>query len=132
MKASDGKRKWLRIRRITYNGELYMTRIYLFAGWMLNWFHKPDPGRHLHNHPWDKASSLHLFGSYVEEFIDGSMVIRKWGQYRTFRGELYHRITAVSPFCVTLFRSGKTVGDWGFWTEDGYISHKRYLPKDEQ
>ena len=127
--------KWIgsRIRTIKSHGKRYLTRVYLLDSEAmdvyLHIFHRPDPDRHVHDHPWEWAASLHLLGHYDEVVagpvdMNGNVTYtterRKAGQFRSFYGSTFHTIKRISRFipCVTLFCHGKRVRKWGFWVDE--------------
>ncbi len=84
-----------------------------------------DPERPLHDHPWDNQSVI-LAGGYDEVIEDhppsGPRRIRKVraGQVWTRRAEAAHRLILPEgiPYTLTLFSTGSSIRDWGFWIEN--------------
>lgn len=87
-----------------------------------------DPERPLHDHPWDNTSVI-LAGGYVEVLEDQTQprrsLVRRTGQVIHRRAEEAHRILLPDhiPYTISLFTTGPVVRDWGFWTEQGWLSH---------
>jgi hypothetical protein len=128
--------------RVIYNfGRKYLTRIYLWRSkrftLYLHIFHQPDPGRDLHNHPWDYCWSMCLWGGYEETmFVHGKNffmpVKRAHMRYamvpRKFSGALYHAVSRLNrKRVVTLFAHGKRVREWGFWKDGKHVPWHKYL-----
>lgn len=117
------------------SGPVYMIRLYLPRGYMLNYFLRPDVVGAYHDHPWREGESRILFGSYREAvlYAGGAVEHRSFrrGDRRRFLGSLKHRVTGVSRFgCLTLFRAiGRSEsGEWGFYYDNGeYFSHREIL-----
>lgn len=116
---------------ITNGTTPYLTRV-LFPrvfGWrvMLHHIHRTDSDRDMHNHPWDKAFSLILTGSYIEERLVSQLNIPGWPVERGTRlvkwfnslyKEDFHRISEINGPLWTLFIVGDRTGDgWGFLDE---------------
>lgn len=97
-----------------------------------------DPERPLHDHPWDNQSVI-LAGGYLEQ-----IQLPPWGQRRYERrrvGDVIHRGAKEAhrlilpdniPYTMTLFTTGPSVRDWGFWipTHRGrpdWVSHKECI-----
>jgi len=102
---------------------LYMTRtILLRTRWgklMINYFHRSDEDRALHDHPWT-FYSLILWRGYLEHTRGGVQRIRprriiKRKPWWTHRVELID----AKPAC-TLVWTGRRVRVWGFHTEEGW------------
>jgi hypothetical protein len=91
---------------------------------------RDDPGRHLHNHPWD-ARTLILRGWYREERDDG-VHLREEGDTVEIKSNTFHRIAEVSKGGVwTLFITGPRLHEWGFRTEGGIVRSREYLGAGE-
>jgi hypothetical protein len=117
----------------TYLRRLRIIRTPLFALY-LHFIFLPDDDRHLHSHPW-RFSSLVLRGGYTEDLTDGDprrgeeeFRGHRYGRLSLHRMPLhkFHRITEVEPGLVTLVFVGREVCEWGFWTEDGFVTHQEY------
>lgn len=95
----------------------YLERYYLGRafGWTfyLHRFVASDPARGLHDHPWDRAYSFVLAGSYYEETRSGYRLVR-WFNWLT--GDSFHRVVLFPnmPHVWTLFCHGAYVKPWGF------------------
>jgi hypothetical protein len=105
----------------------YLERYHLFRlpfGYRiyLHRFVASDPGRGLHNHPWQHAISLLLCGTYQETRMlsanSDHALQRRWlrvGQLNFISGEVYHRINiAPGSECWSLFLHAPKTRDWGF------------------
>lgn len=105
-----------------------------------------DPERPLHDHPWDNTSVIlaggydeitqHVYGTGAKARLssvekDGFM----GGQHIHSRrpGQTIHRIASTAhrlilpthiPYSMSLFMTGPKVRDWGFWTDDGWVSYE--------
>lgn len=121
---------------------VYLLRLILartpFGSAMLHWLLRPDPDRHLHDHPWDFLS-VPLCGRYVEERIDGSRRHRYASCWNLKLAHEAHRIVAVSGSSrwlgertpITLVLCGPKRRTWGFWTEDGWVPWRTYCFGDQ-
>lgn len=100
---------------------------------MLHHIHRADTDRHMHNHPWAESHSIILHGGYTEERLTGDgegtvVLLYEPGSQNSLTDKSFHRITAVAPDTWTLFMAGPRTGDlWGFLTEDGFVTHDKYL-----
>lgn len=106
----------------------YMRRWTLFTPWgMLRLHHilRGDSREHLHDHPMDFASLI-LKGGYVEyrpnreprTFKPGSVVVRK--------AEDLHALEMLDGDAWTLVLASPVRRDWGFATEEGWVSAGQY------
>lgn len=124
----------------------YLTRVKFprLFGWrvMLHHIHRADEDRELHNHPWDRAYSFLLTGSYIEERLVQDLLpfviereLRKVRWFNALYKEDFHRITSIDGPLWTLFIAGDrqdTNGvDWGFLDEENnkLIPHTEYIAK---
>jgi len=97
--------------KLPFNYQLYLHR-----------FVASDPGRGLHNHPWNVAVSLVLCGKYEEIRIanrnsDYALQTRRVGAWRFnwINGTVFHRINLIDNKEVwTLFIHGPKAKSWGF------------------
>lgn len=92
----------------------------------LHRFVRSDWDQELHNHPWDRSTSLILAGGYVEERMipsDCGVDARGWhiekrvltpGSVNRIGAEDFHRVDLLESDCWTLFIVGKKVASWGF------------------
>jgi hypothetical protein len=133
-------------KRLVYDrvdGELYLTRYYLFLkertkcpfNIFLHRFHKSDD-EVLHDHPWPFATLI-LRGGYWEwrpQFnAQGQKIgeIAKWcgpGSFRTASATTYHRIELdPAVTCWTLFMPGPKQRDWGFLVRNVWVQWEQYL-----
>lgn len=138
----------LRLRR--FDGAIYLDRWGIesdrIGGIFLHKMSAPDPGDHLHDHPWAFAS-LTLWGGYVEERADcreaplfaavacrypatctpGVPERRRWLSWRVMRLDECHRITDLTRRPVwTLVLHGPRRRSWGFFTADGWVHYRTY------
>lgn len=133
-------------KRLVYDrvdGELYLTRYYLFLkertkcpfNIFLHRFHKSDD-EVFHDHPWPFATLI-LRGGYWEwrpQFdSEGRKVgeMARWcgaGSFRISRAKTYHRIE-LNPAvpCWTLFMPGAKQRDWGFLVKNKWVQWEQYL-----
>ena len=124
------------IRRIYNFDKLYLTRIYLWRSkkftLYLHIFHQPDPGRDLHNHPWDWCWSMCLWGGYFERMFSCAplthLVERFAMTVRKFDGSTFHTVAMLKrKRCVTLFAHGARVRTWGFCRRGEFVPWHQYL-----
>jgi len=108
---------------------LYMTRIILLrTRWgklMINYFHRSDEDRALHDHPW-RFWSFILWRGYLEHTRSGARRIRPLTlNYRPPRWT--HRVEMMNgkPAC-TLVWTGRRVREWGFHTDKGWMHWKEF------
>ena len=114
--------------RLIADGAEYMRRYYTRnpAGQQAR-FHNilaSDPGRNLHDHPWDFISQL-LSGTYTEHTPDGSIryeapcvIVRK--------AEQLHRLELTDGPVWSYVLLGRVRRRWGFMTDHGWVHWKRY------
>ena len=133
-------------KRLVYDrvdGELYLTRYYLFLkertkcpfNIFLHKFHKSDD-EVFHNHPWPFATLI-LKGGYWEwqPQLDNQGrkmgEIARWcgaGSFRTAGANTYHRIELDPDIqCWTLFIPGIKQRDWGFLVKNKWVQWEQYL-----
>jgi hypothetical protein len=101
-------------------------------GVFLTDIHKPDTGRHPHDHS-RPFISLILSGGYVEVVHDnpekpGEFTRKFHTRYSTHRMRMTeaHNITIVDKNTRTLVFAGKSRGTWSFWTPDGLVDWKEH------
>jgi hypothetical protein len=105
----------------------YLERYHLFrlpfgSQVYLHRFIASDPGRGLHNHPWQSACSFLLSGQYQEiRMADASEDNQlcsqtiKAGSFNWINGREFHRINLIDDIeCWTLFIHGEKTKSWGF------------------
>ncbi|MFV2031515.1 MAG: hypothetical protein ACC663_03375 [Gammaproteobacteria bacterium] len=110
----------------------YLERYHLFRlpfGYQvyLHRFVASDPGRGLHNHPWNRAFSLVLSGQYEEIRManaraDHEILSRRIGagHLNWIDGSVFHRINLIeNTESWTLFVHGPKAKTWGFWQNRG-------------
>lgn len=111
----------------------YLERYHLFRlpfGYQayLHRFVASDPGRGLHNHPWNRAISLVLSGQYEEIRManargDHEIQTRRIGagHLNWIDGSIFHRINLINNTeSWTLFVHGPKVKNWGFLKTGGH------------
>ena len=94
----------------------------------LHRFVASDPGRGLHNHPWNHAVSLVLSGKYEEMRMkparhDNAIIKRQVGAGRLnwINGSIFHRINLPEGHeCWTLFIHSPGIQPWGFLRQNQY------------
>jgi hypothetical protein len=92
----------------------------------LHRFVASDPGRGLHNHPWNHAMSLVLSGQYEEIRMtdarqQNNLIKRKIsaGACNWIDGQIFHRINlSENDECWTLFIHSRSAQSWGFLQHD--------------
>jgi len=151
-KGEDDKR-WA--YTIETDGDAYLTRIMLprlnlpIIGSlrpMIHHFHRRDQDRHLHNHPWDRAWSFLITGSYDEErliwpknplsSVGMGCEKRHVKWFNTLTAQDYHAVTKLNGEVWTLFVTGNRVQDWGFYVDGRHVPWRDYfkerdMPTDE-
>ena len=125
---------------------LYLVRHYILhvlrnrlPGVYLHFINRSDADRELHNHPWETAASIILWGGYVEtrasirdstvaalryndqprpwlvEHVVPKKRIYRAGDLNVIRKNDFHRLELTSRFTVTLFVAGhRAQEEWGF------------------
>lgn len=93
---------------------------------------RSDRERHLHDHPFSFVSVM-LWGRYGEvrfsgSYLDGEQkIIERRAPSICFRSARHaHRLLLTKP-CWTLVFRGPRRRQWGFWTDDGWVSAADYL-----
>ncbi len=124
---------------------------------MLHYFHRPDADRDAHNHPWHRAASLVLTGSYDEERLAGDPRPDRYMQagqcakcggwrgecpghepdveckrvrwFNVLDGDDYHRVTRLHGDVFTLFVAGeqKDGKSWGFMVDGQHVDSAEYF-----
>jgi hypothetical protein len=97
----------------------------------LHRFVASDPGRGLHNHPWQRALSLVLSGGYLETRMLGAtednVLQTRWigaGRFNLISGETFHRVNLPrGRECWSLFIHAPKAKTWGFIERRGYRDH---------
>jgi hypothetical protein len=97
----------------------------LFAVFLHKHF-KPDPGRDLHDHPYNFWTWI-LKGDYSERRDGGRLIVWRTGSLHFMKAEWLHSIHALSriPTWSLLF-VGRRRRMWGFDTDDGWVPYKKY------
>lgn len=107
--------------RIISDGDApYLERYYVgrMFGWTfyLHRFVGSDPDRGLHDHPWSRAYSIILAGSYFEVTRSGTRHVN-W--FNRLTGDSFHRVVLPDNGrdVWTLFCHGSYTKRWGFMRE---------------
>ena len=119
-----------RLGPLTFVSDLltdYMRRRMVWTPWgtlRLHHILASDAGRDLHDHPWDFTSLL-LTAGYKEHLPGGA--VKVWPRFSIVRhqAEDLHSLELTGPI-LTLVVSGPVRRDWGFSTDQGWLSHKVY------
>lgn len=101
----------------------------------LHRFVASDPGRGLHNHPWNHAVSWVLSGYYSEVRMKGPrenyrLKTRRVsaGGFNLIGGSVFHRINVdEGKECWSLFMHGPRAKDWGFLRGPDYLRHEQVV-----
>lgn len=117
---------YLRLRYIDGpDGQPYNERHFLFQipgigiTAYIHRFVGSDPGKELHNHPWNWAIAIPLSGWYSEKRYTGALDIEekivKFPNVNVIWGDTFHRVDLPpGGECYTLFIHGPWVKVWGF------------------
>lgn len=87
---------------------------------------KDDPYPEMHDHPWDNQSVI-LAGAYLEHlqtfppYGAVEIAVRQKGGVITRGASEAHKLHLNAPYCLTLFSTGPTVREWGFWHDFKHI-----------
>lgn len=123
---------------IAPDGSPYLYRWHLIPrnNWGNNYLHiqvASDPERPLHDHPWDNTSVI-LSGGYTEIMSEHQNLPSR--THKRVKGDVVNRLASHAhrlilppdiPYTMTLFTTGPTVRDWGFWINGWWVSHKEVL-----
>ena len=133
-------------KRLVYDrvdGELYLTRYYLFLkertkcpfNIFLHRFHKSDDAV-FHDHPWSYTTII-LQGGYWEWIPIFDSVGRKTGEIQHWRGPGHFRTCSANSFhrieldpnitAWTLFMPGPKQREWGFLVKNNWVQWQEYL-----
>ena len=117
-----------------YDDEPYLERFYIFLkdrktfpfNIFIHRFLKSDPDD-LHDHPWAFRTII-LYGGYWETTEQGKFW-RKPLSYRYCPANTFHRVELDKhkPYCWTLFIPSRSYKEWGFKTQNGWLSHDQYF-----
>lgn len=99
-------------------------------------FRRSDDDRALHDHPWWNISVV-LRGTYLEHLPkagnankaepDGTYtILRKAGDAAFRKAEAAHRISLPDGPAITLFITGRTIREWGFYCPKGWKHWKDF------
>lgn len=150
--AGENDKRWA--YTIETDGDPYLTRILLDRlvglrnklgiGVYLHKFHRPDIDEHLHNHPWKRAFSLVLSGSYDEARLirgdarscrvmyDGTPVEHRRVRFFNYlTKDDYHQVRQLHGDVWTLFVTGPRIQDWGFLADGIHVPWRKYLKKEK-
>lgn len=120
---------------IEKDGEIYLKRRRIIQtpqfALYYHRFYRPDMDRDLHDHPWNFSAFI-LTGGYTEQWkrnptqqIVNLRTWERWSYHKVLKTEI-HSITSIKPGTRTLLFVGKRTREWGFWTEDGWVSWQQY------
>lgn len=131
-----------------FEGDPYITRtLFPRAGGVrviLHKIHREDRDRHMHNHPWARATFTILSGGYVEErlvdpvegFGEHLGVAPKAtrvlgpGDVNQLDASTFHRIVSVEPDTWTIGVVGERVQEWGFLVDGFLVEWKEYFRRN--
>lgn len=83
-----------------------------------------DPGRDLHDHPWNFTSTI-LLGSYREVTPDGEHTFGPGDEIER-RAIDPHRLVVLDGPVWTMVRTGPAIRRWGFTTASGWVHWREY------
>jgi len=118
----------------TSEGELYLRQYrFLKTPWFSIYLHqicKSDEDQHLHNHVSDFYQIL-LSGEIIETYrlVPSPLTYREYyfpGEVVKRKANDLHRIRLTSEKAWILILSFKKIQEWGYETENGFISHNEY------
>lgn len=125
-------------RDIVIDGELYLRRWFLSPLGLpcrvfLHNIRRSDPGRALHDHPWDFATFL--LGSYSEALPGGRLARRPRFSFLRNPAEHAHRVVLDEDesgprpvFTIMFARQARRV--WGFHAEGGWRDWRTHLGEE--
>jgi hypothetical protein len=96
----------------------YLFKAFGFGVFLHNIHHDENPGV-FHNHPWNMISFI--FGSYVEEHLDGIKKKRRLFNY--LPAKRHHRVELSKPVWTLVFH-GRRCNEWEVVNSDGYVISK--------
>jgi hypothetical protein len=115
--APPGHRQLLRLRVIETP---------LFAVWVHRHL-RPDPGRHLHDHPASFVTWI-IKGGYRESRKAAKPLHHKRWSFRYMKAEWPHSILELDEVpTITILLVGRRRRPWGFDTPTGWMHHVDYL-----
>jgi hypothetical protein len=122
--------------KLPYLERYHLLRLPFGCQIYLHRFVASDPGRGLHNHPWQSACSFLLSGRYEEiRMADASEDNQlrsetiEAGSFNWINGREFHRINLIDDAeCWTLFIHGAKAKSWGFLQQN----EQRYAFHDHQ
>lgn len=131
--------KW-EVRRIkNCFGQIYLTRVILWRfksgeKMMLNYFHRSDEDRFLHDHPWAFKSFV-LWRGYLECTPTKTISVRQFQLIQrpaTWKHRVILRRTpdGREKAALTLVFTGPKIRAWGYNTPEGWISHDDWWKKE--
>lgn len=115
----------------------YLARLRIvqtpWFGVYLHDIYEPDGDRHPHDHPWTFWSFI-LRGEYTESYYPAPRRSpyfsnsQHWSRFSLHKmsRDAAHRIVDAAPGLKTLIITGPRKGDWGFFTESGWVSWQEY------
>lgn len=121
-----------------HDGLVYLARLRIIqTPWFGVYWHniyQPDGDRHPHDHPWNFSSFI-VRGGYTEvvhplPWLDLKMnrYTRRWERFTWHKmtTDQAHRIISLDPGTISLIFVGKRSRNWGFFTEDGWMTWQDY------
>lgn len=119
------------------DGDRYLTKVILFqTRWLtayLHHFHRQDLDRAPHNHPWRRAVSVLLSGSYDEARTDRAswpdMLYRRVRFINFITDADYHLVERLHGDVWTLFFTGPRVQTWGFLVDGEHVDWDQYIKR---
>lgn len=129
---------WLSLNKRVI-GQDYLTRYFLiprnrFFNVYAHKYTGSDDDRAMHDHPWSSVSFL-LYGQIQEHTVrwtpEPTYYIKPiWRFIPKYRSPQYtHRLELVGKTAWTLFFTGKTVRDWGFYCPNSWVHWKQFTDK---
>lgn len=123
------------VKTVDGKDSLYLRRFYLKRNGktrcFLHYFARSDDDRFLHDHPWDFFTII-LNKGYMEEIKGGKYRFRNARSGRFHPAEWLHRIHLTEGPVWTLFFPKQKRREWGFQTNEGWVSHTEYLANDDR
>ncbi len=127
-RIEEDRSKWafFRWHDVIIDDVLYLSRFQILkTPWFsikLHWFHRPDPDRDLHDHPWAFVSFI-LRGGYTEliNYLPSCplSIMHKHIRWFNFKNTVTsHRVITIKPGTLTLVITGPKKKSWGFYDEE--------------
>ena len=110
---------------VSVDNKVYLKRWWIiprnrfFNVYLHKFEHSDEPV--LHDHPWPSLSFV-LKGQMTETFLNGGRLCQQ-GQLFFRRATTLHYLTLIDDKPAwTLFITGPTLREWGFWVESRWVS----------